>query len=449
MINTQHYQQMDAAHYLHPFTDSGALGANTRVITRAENVYVWDSENHRMLDGMSGLWCVNMGYGQESINQAITAQLEQLPYYNSFFNSAPSSTIELAKILSDIAPPGFNHVFFTNSGSEANDTVIRMIRRYWELCEQPQRKVIISRVNAYHGSTVAAASLGGMAGMHAQGGLPIPDIVHARQPHHFIEARDMPADEFGKLAAQAIADKITEVGADKVAAFIGEPIQGAGGVIVPPDTYWGEVQKLCDEYNIPIVADEVICGFGRLGKWFGCEHFNIRPKLMPIAKGLTSGYLPMGGVLMHDDIARVLIEKCGEFTHGFTYSGHPVCAAAAAANIILMQKQNIITKVQNDIAPYLQQQWRRLAEHPIVGEARGAGMMAAIELVADKKTSARFAQSAGIICRRHSIENGLIMRAVGDAMIIAPPLVITHEQIDELIEKAWQALDLTAKELRK
>ena len=448
MHNTAEYQRNDAAHYLHPFTDSGALGAGARIIARAEGVYLWDTDGHQMLDGMSGLWCVNVGYGRDAIVRAVSAQMRELPYYNSFFQCATPPAIELAQTLADLAPPGFNHVFFTGSGSEANDTVVRLCRRYWELRGQPDRQIIISRHNAYHGSTMAGASLGGMAAMHAQGGLPIPGIVHIRQPYWYGEGRHLSPSDFGLQAARALADKIEELGAAQVAAFIAEPVQGAGGVIVPPDTYWPEIQKICAHYEVPIIADEVICGFGRLGAWFGSQSMNIAAKLMPIAKGLTSGYLPMGGVLVHDDLAEVLINQGGEFAHGFTYSGHPVCAAAALANIKIMREENLITRVRDDLAPYLQKQWATLAAHPLVGETRGQGMVAALELVADKSSGRRFAGGgAGPRCRDLSNANGLVMRAVGDIMIIAPPLIITHEQIDELVTKARLTLDMLADEL--
>ena len=416
--NTADYQRADSAHYIHPFTDSKALGTGARIIQRAEGVYLWDSDGNKILDGMSGLWCVNIGYGRRELAEAAAKQMAELPYYNSFFQCATPPAIELAESLAQIAPSGFNRVFFTGSGSEANDTVIRMVRRYWELRGESKRTVIISRHNAYHGSTMAGASLGGMAAMHAQGGLPIPDIAHIRQPYWFGEGRTHTPDEFGLICARALADKIEEIGKEKVAAFIGEPVQGAGGVIVPPTTYWPEVQKICDHYGIPIIADEVICGFGRLGWWFGSEHFNIQAKIMPIAKGMTSGYLPMGGVLVHDDIAEVLAEKCGEFTHGFTYSGHPTCAAVAVENIRIMREEKIIERVQNDTAPYFQQQWAALAEHSLVGNVRGIGMVAGLELAtADGKP---YGASVGAQCRDLSIANGLVMRSIGDAMIVAP-----------------------------
>lgn len=449
MTTTETYRALDAAHYMHPFTDGRELGAGARIITRGEGVYLWDNDGNQILDGMSGLWCVNMGYGREEISAAVGEQIRQLPYYNSFFQCATPPAIELARELAEIAPPGFNHVFFAGSGSEANDTVVRMIRRYWQLRGEPKRKVIVSRRNAYHGSTMAGASLGGMSAMHEQGGLPIPDIVHTAQPYWFDEGRQLSPEEFGRQAAAAAEQTIEQVGAENVAAFIGEPVQGAGGVIIPPDTYWPEIQRICDSRDIPIVADEVICGFGRLGEWFGSERFNIRPKLMPIAKGMTSGYLPMGGVLVHDDVAKVIIEKCGEFAHGFTYSGHPVCAAAALANLRLMRSENIIAKTREETAPYLQKQWSRLAQHPIVGETRGTGMVAALEIVSDKATGARFQNAgAGVICRDFSIAAGLVMRAIGDIMIIAPPLVINREQIDELVTKVEEALNRTEAALR-
>ena len=449
-MNTANLRQLDAAHHIHPFTDGRALGNRARIISRGDGVYLWDSDGNKILDGMSGLWCVNMGYGQEAIINAVSEQLRELPYYNSFFQCTTPPAIELAATLAKVAPKGFSHAFFTGSGSESNDTVVRMIRRYWELRGQPQRTVIISRHNAYHGSTVAGMSLGGMAFMHQQGGPRVPDIVHVKQPYWFDENEGLSPDEFGKAAAKAVEDKICELGEDKIAAFIGEPVQGAGGVVIPPDSYWPEVQRICDEYDVPIIADEVICGFGRLGHWFGVEHFGVRPKLISIAKGLSSGYLPMGGVLIHDDISDVLINQCGEFAHGYTYSGHPACAAAALANLQLMESENIVEKTRTETSPYFQEQWSQLSEHPLVGETRGVGMVAALELVADKETSARFPEkaAAGGICRDNSVAGGLVMRAVRDTMIVAPPLVITRGQIDELISKAAAALDQTAAELK-
>jgi putrescine aminotransferase len=286
--DTAAWQELDRRHFLHPFTDFKALAAKgTRVIVRAEGVYLYDSRGEQILDGMAGLWCVNVGYGRTELADVARAQMLELPYYNSFFQTAHPPAIELAKQLVDVTPPQFNHVFFAGSGSEANDTVVRMVRRYWDLMGEPGRTVIVSRENAYHGSTMAGASLGGMAFMHAQGGLPIPGIVHIRQPYWYAEGGELSAEEFGLVAAHALEQKIAEIGADKVAAFIGEPIQGAGGVIIPPETYWPEIQRICDRHGILLIVDEVICGFGRTATGFAPTASESAPTSGD-AKGISS-----------------------------------------------------------------------------------------------------------------------------------------------------------------
>ena len=447
---TADWQAADAAHYLHPFTDFKSLAVKgSRVIVSADNIYLRDSEGNHILDAMSGLWCVNVGYGRTELIEAATKQMTTLPFYNSFFQTATPPAIELAELLAQVTPPQFEHVFFSGSGSEGNDTIVRMVRRYWDVLGQPERSVIISRKNAYHGSTMAGASLGGMSGMHEQGGLPIPGIVHIDQPFWFELGQGMNRDAFGLVAASWLEDKILEIGADKIAAFIGEPVQGAGGVIVPPDTYWPEIQRICDTYGILLISDEVICGFGRTGQWFGCEHFGFRPDLMTFAKGVTSGYVPLGGVMVGDRIAKVLIEQGGEFNHGYTYSGHPVACAVALANIRLLQRDGIVDTVREDTGPYLAAQFATLAAHALVGEVQTCGLMGAVQLV--KHTSTGMAKSAafaseldiGMVCRGHCFGNGLIMRAVGDRMIVAPPLVITRAQIDEMMALIRRCLDLT------
>jgi putrescine aminotransferase len=338
-----------------------------------------------------------------------------------------------------------------------------MVRRYWDVLGQPERSVIISRNNAYHGSTMAGASLGGMRYMHAQGGLPIPGIEHIEQPFWYVhgrgtqsaplapDAEKVSRDAFGLEAAGWLEAKILEVGADKVAAFIGEPVQGAGGVIVPPATYWPEIQRICDKYGILLVSDEVICGFGRTGSWWGCETMGFRPDLMTFAKGVTSGYIPLGGVMVGERIARVMIDQGGEFEHGYTYSGHPVACAVALANIRLIQREGLVERVRTDTGPYLAEQFRSLADHPLIGEAQSVGLMGALQIVKDRATGACFDSSleVGMICRGHCFGNGLIMRAVGDRMIIAPPLVITRSQIDEMIGLIRLCLDATLRELQQ
>ena len=451
--STEQWQAADAAHFLHPFTDFKALaGKGSRIITRADNIYLWDSEGRKVLDAMSGLWCVNVGYGQQALVDAAARQMRELPFYNAFFQTATPPAIELAELLAEVTPPQFQHVFFSGSGSEGNDTVVRMVRRYWDVLGQPQRQVIISRQNAYHGSTMAGASLGGMAGMHAQGGLPIPGIVHIEQPYWWEHGRPagLTRDEFGLVAARWLEAKILEVGAEKVAAFIGEPVQGAGGVIIPPASYWPEIQRICDQYGILLVSDEVICGFGRTGRWFGCETMGTRPDLITFAKGVTSGYIPLGGVLVGERVAKALIEQGGEFEHGYTYSGHPVACAVALANIRLIQEQKLVERVHDDLGPYLADAFRELSAHPLVGEAQTCGLMGALQLVKDKASGSGFAPEleVGMLCRGHCFGNGLIMRAVGDRMIIAPPLVMTRAQIDEMLALIRLCLDLTLADLQ-
>ncbi|HCI3967963.1 TPA: aspartate aminotransferase family protein [Pseudomonas aeruginosa] len=442
---TREWQALSRDHHLPPFTDYKQLNEKgARIITKAEGVYIWDSEGNKILDAMAGLWCVNVGYGREELVQAATRQMRELPFYNLFFQTAHPPVVELAKAIADVAPEGMNHVFFTGSGSEANDTVLRMVRHYWATKGQPQKKVVIGRWNGYHGSTVAGVSLGGMKALHEQGDFPIPGIVHIAQPYWYGEGGDMSPDEFGVWAAEQLEKKILEVGEENVAAFIAESIQGAGGVIVPPDTYWPKIREILAKYDILFIADEVICGFGRTGEWFGSQYYGNAPDLMPIAKGLTSGYIPMGGVVVRDEIVEVL-NQGGEFYHGFTYSGHPVAAAVALENIRILREEKIIEKVKAETAPYLQKRWQELADHPLVGEARGVGMVAALELVKNKKTRERFTdKGVGMLCREHCFRNGLIMRAVGDTMIISPPLVIDPSQIDELITLARKCLDQTA-----
>jgi len=296
---------------------------------------------------------------------------------------------------------------------------------------------------------MAGASLGGMKFMHEQGGLPIPGISHIRQPYWYGEGGDMDKNEFGLLCAQALEDRILALGPDKVAAFIAEPLQGAGGVIIPPDSYWPAIKKIVKKYDILLVVDEVICGFGRTGHWFGSDYFDLEPDLMPVAKGLSSGYLPIGGVIISDRVADVIINQCGEFAHGFTYSGHPVCAAVALETIRILQDEKIVENVRDNLAPYLNEQWLTLQDHPLVGEARSLGMVGALELVKDKKTRERFSTTGatGALCRDLCVKNGIVMRAVGETMIISPPLVITRDEIDELVAKARKSLDGTAEAL--
>jgi len=451
-LSTEDLRRLDSAHHLHPFTDTKSLleEGGSRIITRAEGCYLWDADGHKILDGMAGLWCVNVGYGRRELAEVAYAQMLELPYYNQFFKTATPSTSALAAELARLLPEGFGHILFANSGSEANDTVVRLVRHYWNLMGKPDKKAFISRWNSYHGSTVAGASLGGMKAMHEQADLPIPGIEHVMQPSWFSEAQpgETPAD-FGLRAAKAVEDKILELGPDKVAAFIGEPVQGAGGVVIPPETYWPEINRICKAYDVLVVCDEVICGFGRTGEWFGHQTFGIEPDLIPMAKGLSSGYLPISAVGVGGRVADVLIEEGGEFFHGFTYSGHPTAAAVALANIELIRREGLVERVREETGPHLRTALDRLADHPLVGEVRAIGLLGAIELVADKATRARFepAGRAGTLCRDHCFADNLVMRACGDTMVLSPPLVIDSHEIDEIVDRAARALDRTQADL--
>ncbi len=450
---TEVLQKIDAAHHLHPFTDTRALNAEgSRVIVSADGVWITDSDGNRILDGMAGLWCMQIGYGRTEIAAAAHRQMLDLPYYNTFFKTTHPPAVQLSEKLAELAPAHMNRVFFVGSGSEANDTVFRMVRTYWDLMGQPEKKTILSRVNAYHGSTVAAASLGGMTTMHGQGDLPIAGIRHIAQPYWFGEGGDMDPDAFGVWAARELERTIDAIGEDKVAAFIAEPIQGAGGVIIPPETYWPEIRRILNEREILFVADEVITGFGRLGTWFGSDYYGLTSDLMPIAKGLSSGYLPIGGVMVADHVADMLVDKGGEFFHGFTYSGHPVACAAALENLRILDEENIIGRVRDETAPYLQRQWLALADHPLVGEARIVGLVGALELVPVKgDRSARFdpVGRVGMLTRDISFRNGLVMRAVRDTMVLSPPLVISKDEIDMLVERCRKSLDEAYADLKR
>ncbi|WP_353227902.1 aminotransferase [Novosphingobium sp.] len=446
-------RQLDVAHHLPAQSSYGlqvAMGGS-RIITHAQGSTLYDGDGQAILDGMAGLWCVNVGYGRPELVEVAARQMAELPFYNTFFRTATVPPIELAAKLAGLLGGDLQHVFFNNSGSESNDTVFRLVRTYWSMKGEPQRTVFISRHNAYHGSTVASASLGGMDYMHVQGGLPIPGIEHVMQPYHFGEAFGEDAEAFATRAAQAIEDRIIAVGPENVAAFIGEPVQGAGGVIIPPPGYWPKVEAICRKYGILLVADEVICGFGRLGEWFGFQHYGIRPDIVSMAKGLSSGYLPISATGVSHEIVEVLRASGEDFVHGYTYSGHPVAAAVALRNIQIMEDEALIDRTREDTGPYLAQALQRLAAHPLVGEVRSLGLIGAVEIVAEPGTNQRHGQKsggsggqAGPIVRDACIARGLMVRAIRDSIVMSPPLVITHAEIDQIVDTIHAALDASA-----
>jgi putrescine aminotransferase len=447
-------QAIDSAHHIHPFTDHKDLrAAGARMITRANGPFIYDSEGNELLDGMAGLWCVNIGYGRNELAEAAYEQMKELPYYNSFFRCSTPTPVLLSKKLAEIAPKNMNQVFYGSSGSESNDTALRLVRHYWALEGKRQKNRIISRNMAYHGSTITGASLGGMSGMHEQLGGAVPNIVHVMMPYAYELALPGESDhDFGLRAAKAVEDAILEAGAENVAAFIGEPIMGAGGVKIPPASYWPEIQRICRKYDVLLMLDEVITGYGRTGEWFAAQTMGIEADTITTAKALTSGYQPLSALLVGDRIATTLVEKGGEFNHGYTYSGHPVACAVALKNLELIEKEGLIERVKTDTGPYFAQMLReRISGHPLVGEVRSIGLMGAIEIVKDKATRERFQPvgSAAVIVRDHAIAQGMMLRATGDSMILSPPLIWTRETIDMAGERIAKALDLAEADLRK
>ena len=451
---TKHWQALDAAHHIHPFSDTAALNKDgVRVIVRGEGVYLWDSEGRKIIDGMSGLWCVQVGYGNEELAEAGYEALKRLPYYNHFFKTSNPWTIELAAKLATLLPEGHERILFANSGSEANDSALKLIRYYWNLKGKPQKKIHLSRDYAYHGVTMAAASLSGLTPMHPQWDLPLPGFEKVPAPYWYGAKEagygDIAPAEFGLLIAKRLEEKILELGPDRVASFSAEPVQGAGGLIFPPPTYWHEVQRICARYDVLLHLDEVITGFGRTGEWFGAQTWRIAPHIMTMAKGLSSGYQPISAISLGERMAETILDANEEMVHGFTYSGHPVACAVALKNLEVIEKAGLVPRVRTSIGPYLQ---RRLAEtfadNPIVGEVRGQGLLYAVELVRDRTERKFFPDpgNIGTLCRNYCFNDGLICRAIRDTMVLAPPLVISESEIEEVVAKLKSAIDRTARD---
>ncbi len=448
--DTSAWQARDIGHYLHPFTDHASLARRgARIVSHAAGVHVWDTDGNKVLDGLAGLGCVNIGYGRTELVRAAADQMQRLSFSQSFFNTSNQPAIRLAEVLVDIAPAGIEHVFFQSSGSEANETAARLIRKYWELSGQPDKRIIIARENAYHGSTMLAASLSGIPPMHGAGGdLPLPNIAHIGAPYHYLGGADLSPDDFGRIAAGWLEEKILSLGADTVAAFFAEPVQGAGGAIIPPDSYWPEIQRICRKYDVLLAVDEVVTGFGRTGAWFGCDTYAIEPDVVQIAKGLTSAYAPLSATLISGRIARTLIDKGGEWHHGFTYSGHPMCCAVALENIRILREERIIETVRDDLAPYFAAHVAALSDHPIVGDARSCGLLAGIQLVADKSRRVLFDEALGVgeACGVFALDRGLALRSIGDTMALMPPLVISKAELDFVFAVTRASLDHVAQQ---
>jgi putrescine aminotransferase len=454
---TKHWQALDAAHHVHPFSDTAALNKEgVRIITRGRGVYLWDSDGKKIIDGMAGLWCVQVGYGNEELAEAGYEALKTLPYYNHFFKTSNPWTIELAAKLATLLPAGHDHVLFANSGSEANDTALKLIRYFWNREGRLEKKIHLSRDYSYHGVTFAAASLSGLTPMHPQWDLPLPGFEKIPTPYWYGAKAagygDIDPDAFGLLIAEKLETKILELGADRVASFSAEPIQGAGGVIFPPATYWHEVQRICAKYDVLLHLDEVVTGFGRTGEWFGAQTYRIAPDIMTMAKGLSSGYQPISAISLGTRMAATILSANEELVHGYTYSGHPVASAVALKNLEVIERERLVPRVKTEIGPYLQRRLREtFLDHPIVGEVRCVGLLAAVELVRDKRERKFFADpgTIGTHCRNYCFNDGLICRAIRDTMVLAPPLIIRENEIDEIVAKLKSAIDRTAKDCAK
>lgn len=450
---TRHIRELDSANHLHPFTTHHDLRENgPRVITHAEGVYIHDSEGNKILDGMAGLWCVQVGYGNEELARVAYETLKKLSYYNLFFQTTTPYAAELAALIATKTPPGVDQILFSSSGSEANDSALKLIWYYWNLMGKPNKKAIISRQRAYHGSTVAGASLSGLPFMQGIFDLPLPRFHHIGPTPCYYQYGEPGESErdFGLRCAKALEDKILELGPENVAAFVGEPVMGAGGLMTPPEGYWPEIEKICRKYDILLWSDEVICGFGRTGSWFGCQTYGFTPDVMTMAKGMSSGYQPMSAVALGERMSKPIIASNAEMAHGYTYSGHPVACAVSIRNIELLEEMNLVGARGKAASERFQSHLKTLEGHPLVGETRGVGLLGAIELVKNKETRERWTPpgATGVICRGHCFNSGVVMRAVGETMFLCPPLVISDSEIDELFTLVKRALDLTLRDVK-
>ena len=432
---------LDRAHHLHPFTDHGPMHrSGTHVIREARGSVIVDETGHECIDALAGLWCVNVGYGRSEIADAVAEQMRQVAYYPSFFTTTTEPAIRLAARLAELSPAPLTRAFFANSGSEANETALKMIRAWWKLRGKPAKTKLLSRSFAYHGVTLATTSLTGLASCTTPFDLPLPGFVHVPGPNHHGSGKS--AEEYGAWCLAETEAAIAREGADTIAAFFVEPVQGAGGVIVPPEGYLAKLRALCREHDILFVADEVITGFGRLGAWFASELWSLDPDLLTVAKGITSGYIPLGGVLVREEIAESLA-SAGYLAHGFTYSGHPVACAAALANLEILEREKLVERVRDDIGPRFQEGLAKLADHPAVAAHRGIGLIGALELT--RPAAGRFARAApdtlGLVAHEFAREEGVLVRGIRDLVAMSPPFVVTHQELDAIFARLARALD--------
>ncbi len=434
---------------IHPYTNLAAhRDTGPLVLERGEGVRVWDSEGRDYIEGLAGLWCTSLGYSNKELVEAATKQLEKLPYTHLFGSKSHDPAIELSEKLKELAPCEASKVLFTCSGSEANDTQVKLLWYYNNAIGRPKKKKIISRIKGYHGVTVASGSLTGLPPVHMDFDLPIANIRHTECPHYyrFGEAGESEED-FATRMANSLEQMILDEGPDTVAAFIAEPIMGAGGVIVPPETYFEKVNAILQKYDIYFIADEVICGFGRTGNYWGTETLGMQPDSISVAKAITSAYIPLGAVTIPEDVYQAMLDeskKIGTFGHGYTYTGHPVGAAVALKVLEIYERDNIVGHVQN-IAETFQKRLHKLGDHPLVGETRGKGLIGAAEMVADKQTKRAFDPKHGVGAKLNSLcqANGVVLRNLVDAIAFCPPLIITEDEVNEMFDRAERAIQQT------
>ncbi len=435
-------RRMDAEHHLHPFTDHADMHRQgTYILRGASGCHVTDETGRQLLDALAGLWCVNVGHGRLEIAEAVYQQMTDIAYYPSFLNSTTEPAILLADKIAQIAPPGMGKVFFTNSGSEANETALKLVRAYHRLRGDAAKRTILSRTFSYHGVGVATTSMTGLPTCQVPFDLPLPGFVHVPGPHPYGVGSERSAAEYAAWCLEETERVIAREGADTIAALFAEPVQGAGGVIVPPPGHLKELRELCRRHGILFVADEVITGFGRLGDWFASGLWDLQPDMITTAKGITSGYVPLGATIVADPVSEVL-SNGGYLAHGFTYSGHPVATAAGLANLEIIARERLLERVRDDIGPYFQSKLHKFAGHPAVGEIRGAQLIGAIDMLpaggrAALKSPPTLGARGAALCRQH----GVIVRGIRDLIAMAPPLTVSHAEVDQLFDAVGTMLD--------
>lgn len=445
-------EEMDRQSVIHPFTPLRQFAAGEtggpRIVEGGKGIRIRDTKGNELIDGFAGLYCVNIGYGRDEVADAIYEQAKKLAYYHAYAGTSNEPTIRLSDRILRMTPPGMSKVYYGMSGSDANETQVKLVWYYNNVLGRPEKKKIIARKRGYHGGTVMSGSLTGLEVFHTAFDLPVRPVFHTTTPHYYWNAEPgMSEREFSRKCADDLEALILQEGPETVAAFIGEPVLGTGGIIAPPEGYWDEIQKVLEKYDVLLISDEVVCGFGRLGSNFGATHYGMKPDLMTVAKGLTSAYVPLSGAIVGDKVWKVLeqgSDKFGPFAHGYTYSAHPIGAAAGLANLDIIERENLVGNAKDTGAYFQQAMKTAFADNPLVGEVRGEGLLAAIEFVADPSRKERFSPDLKVGARMSAacLENGLIARAMphGDILGFAPPLVVSKGEVDDIVDRTAKAI---------